>query len=63
MKKIISLLLCVLLVLSMTACGAGSETAATTAPKADAPAAPADAGSDDVVTTIMETAIPEGMAV
>lgn len=58
MKKIISLLLCVLLVLSMTACGAGSEPAATTAP-----AAPANAGSDDVVTTIMETAIPEGMAV
>lgn len=58
MKKIIFLLLCVLLVLSMTACGAGSEPTATTAP-----AAPADAGSDDVVTAIMETAIPEGMAV
>ena len=50
MKKIISLLLCVLLVLSMTACGAGSEPAATTAPKADTPAPSADAGSDDVVT-------------
>ena len=55
MKKIISLLLCALMVLSMAACQSGqtSEPAATTA-KTETPAATAgsqeDAGSDDVVT-------------
>ena len=52
MKKIISLLLCVLMVLSMTACGGSSEPAATTAaPKTEnAAGAQEAAGSDDVVT-------------
>lgn len=50
MKKIISLLLCVLMVLSMTACGSSSQPAET--PKAEPATAGAqeDAGSDDVVT-------------
>lgn len=39
MKKLIALLLALVMVFSMTACGASEEPAATEAPKADAPAA------------------------
>ena len=41
MKKLIALLLALVMVLSMTACGASPAPAATEAPKADAPAAEA----------------------
>ena len=41
MKKIIALLLVLAMALSLVACGAKSEPAATEAPKADAPAAEA----------------------
>ena len=39
MKKLFALLLALVMVLSMTACGGSSAPAATEAPKADAPAA------------------------
>jgi len=39
MKKLISLMLCFVLVLSLVACGGASAPAATEAPKAEAPAA------------------------
>ena len=40
MKKIISLILCLVMVLSLAACGAKEEPAAPAAPEAAAPAAP-----------------------
>ena len=43
MKKLIALLLTLVMVLSMTACGGSAAPAATEAPKADAPAAEAPA--------------------
>ena len=43
MKKIIAMLLCLAMVLSLAACGGSSAPAATEAPKADAPAAQAPA--------------------
>jgi len=45
MKKLIALLLAVMMVLALAACGSSSETASEAAPAADAaaPAAPADA--------------------
>ena len=43
MKKLIALLLALVMILSMTACGGSAAPAATEAPKADAPAAEAPA--------------------
>ena len=43
MKKIIAMLLCLAMALSLVACGGSSAPAATEAPKADAPAADAPA--------------------
>ena len=43
MKKIIALLLALVMVMSLAACGGSSAPAATEAPKADAPAAEAPA--------------------
>ena len=39
MKKILALVLALVMILSLTACGAKEEPAATEAPKAEAPAA------------------------
>ena len=49
MKKLIALLLALVMVLSLAACG-GSEEPKAEAPKADAPAAEAPAAEDGVVT-------------
>ena len=43
MKKLIALVLCLVLCLSLAACG-GNSTASTEAPKTDAPAAEAQIG-------------------
>ena len=43
MKKILAMLLALVMVLSLAACGGSSAPAATEAPKADAPAAEAPA--------------------
>ena len=51
MKKIIALLMAMVMVLSLAACGA-SEPAATEAPAADAPAAEAPAAADFKVGAI-----------
>jgi len=55
MKKLIALLLALVMVLSMTACGGSSAPAATEAPKADAPAAeaPAEAPAADSGKTVL----------
>ena len=54
MKKIIALLLALVMVLGLAACGASEAPAATEAPKADAPAATeAPAASDEAVTVTM----------
>ena len=55
MKKLISLALILVMVLSLAACGGSSAPVATAAPAADAPAAPAGdvpAGLEDGVLTI-----------
>ena len=55
MKKLISLALILVMVLSLAACGGSSEPVATAAPAAEAPAAPAGdvpAGLEDGVLTI-----------
>jgi len=46
MKKLIALLLALIMVLSLAACGGAAAPAATEAPKADAPADPAPAPAD-----------------
>lgn len=50
MKKIIAMLLCLAMVLSLAACGGSSAPAATEAPKADAPAAPATEAPAEAAT-------------
>ena len=54
MKKIIAMLLVLVMVMGLVACGAAEAPAATEAPKADAPAATeAPAASDEAVTVTM----------
>ena len=46
MKKILALVLALVMILSLTACGAKEEPAATEAPKAEAPAAAPEAPAE-----------------
>ena len=57
MKKIIALLLALVMVLGLAACGASEAPAATEAPKADAPAATEAPAADVAGTTIKVAAI------
>ena len=59
MKKLIAMLLALVMVFGLVACGGSSEPAATEAPKADAPAAPAaEAPAAEAGSNLIGVAMP-----